>query len=315
MIGHATNNGTSDSLILSELWSSQLKEILEDELMGQKYVHWLTEFPHGDQFTIPTIGDALVDDYVEGTAIKYRALQTGEFNFTISEYLSSGHAITDKMKQDSFYYNQLLAKFVPSQARALQVRLETDIFALANQQTLSNLNTINDADHRFVANGSNETIALADFARANYALTKANVPSSNRVAIVDPSVGFAVETLSNLVQVSNNPRWEGIVESGMVSDMKFIKNVYGFDVYESNYLADANETIDGKTTTAGKANLFFSATSDILPFMGAWRQMPTVEGHREPAYKEDRYDTTARYGLALYRPENLVVVLTDTDQV
>ena len=95
----------------------------------------------------------------------------------------------------------------------------------------------------------------------------------------------------------------------------FVRNVFGFDVYESNYLATANETIGGKTTTSGKANLFFSADSSVVPFIGAWRQMPTVYSEFNKDQQREEYLTVSRYGLDLYRDENLVVVLSDDDQV
>ena len=134
---------------------------------------------------------------------------------------------------------------------------------------------------------------------------------------MDPSVEFTLDTLTNITNVSNNPRWEGIVETGMATGMSFIKNVYGFDVYTSNNLADANEQIGGAgpTTAAGKANMFFSAENDVLPFVGAWRQMPTVDSSYEKNKQREEYLTTARYGVKLYRPENLVCILSDTDQV
>ena len=115
---HATNNGSSDALIRSEIWISQIKEVLEEELLGQGYVRWLDEFPDGDTFTIPSIGAAKVDDYVEGNSVKFRNLATGEFQFTISEYVTSAHSITDKMKEDSFYMSELVNSFVPGQARS-----------------------------------------------------------------------------------------------------------------------------------------------------------------------------------------------------
>lgn len=304
-----------DYLIRGEIWSTQLKEVLEDELMAVKYVNWLSEFPDGDTFTIPSIGQAQVDDYVEDTAVKYRAMDTGEFKFQITEYLSSATYITNKQKQDSFYMSQLVSSFVPKQNRAIMERLEKDILNLQSQQTASNLNNINGAPHRFVAGGTDEVMRVEDFAKAKYSLGKANVPMTNLVAIVDPSVGFALETAPNLSNISNNPMWEGIVATGITTGMKFIKNVYGFDVYVSNHLADANETIDGKTTTAGKANLFFSAASDVLPFIGAWRQMPKVDSDYNKDYQREEHVTTARYGVKLYRPENFVVVLSDTDKV
>jgi len=309
------NSTNTEHLRRAEVWSGQLKNILEDELMAKGYVNWMSEFPDGDTFTVPSIGQAVVRNYSEGNSIQYDALATGEFQFSISEYLSSATYITNKSKQDGFYMNQLIAEFVPAQARAINEHVERSILNLQSQQTASNENNINGAAHRFVGSGTNETMALADFAKALYALKKANVPDVNLIAIVDPSVEYAINTLSNIVSVSNNPRWEGVIESSMASGMRFLKNIYGFDVYTSNYLADANETIDGKTTAAGKANLFFSAAPGVLPFIGAWRQMPTVESEYNKDEQREEYVTTARYGVKLYRPENLVVVLTDTDQV
>jgi hypothetical protein len=165
------------------VWSTQLKEVLQDDLAAQGWVNWLSEFPDGDQFTIPSIGEATVRDYTEDTDVVYDSLDTGEFAFTITEYVSS---------------QQLESAFVPYQARALGEKLETDILALAaggasGGQTADDTNTINGAEHRFVGTGTNETFAIADAAKALFALKKANVPSSNLVAIVDPSVEYELK--------------------------------------------------------------------------------------------------------------------------
>jgi hypothetical protein len=315
-------NTTNGALLTrSEIWSSQLKEVLQDELQAQGWVNWLSEFPDGDQFTVPSIGESTIRDYTEDTDVVFDAIDTGEFTFSITEYKSSGHYITEKARQDLFYSQQLEAKFVPSQARALGETLETDILALAaggasGGQTASATNQINGVDHRFVGTGTSETLAIADVAKALYSLKKANVPGSSLIAIVDPSVEYELNTLTNIVNMSNNPKWEGIVETGIGSDMRFIKNIFGFDFYVSNYLPTANETIGGLTTAAGKANIFFSAAStDIMPFMGAMRQMPKVDADYNMHKQREEYVTTARYGLKVYRPENLVCVLTDTDAV
>jgi hypothetical protein len=321
-------NTTNGALLTrSEIWSTQLKEVLQDELNAQGWVNWLSEFPDGDQFTVPSIGESTMRDYTEDTDVVFDALDTGEFTFSITEYKSAGHYITEKARQDLFYAAQLEAKFVPSQARALAETLETDILALAaagasGGQTAADLNNINGAPHRFVGSGTNETFAIADAAKALYSLKKANVPSSNLIAIVDPSVEYELNTLTNIVNMSNNPRWEGMVETGIGSDMRFIKNIFGFDFYVSNYLADSGasqdgaETIDSVTTAAGKCNVFMSAaSSDLMPFMGAMRQMPKVDAGYNWHKQREEYVTTARYGLKVYRPENLVVCLTDDDQV
>lgn len=313
--------GNTSALRRANLWSAQLKDVLQDELMAQGYVRWLTEFPDGDTFNIPSIGELPVRNYTEDTPVVYDALDTGNFTFTISEYISSATYITKKAMQDAFYMNELVSSFVPKQARAIAEKVETDIFALAaagasGGQTGSSLNAINGAAHRFVGSGSSEAIAVADFARALHSLKKANVGDTNLIAIVDPSVEYSLNTISNLTNVSNNPMWEGIITSGLASGRRFVKNIYGFDVYTSNYLPKAqNETIGGVTTGAGVANIFFSAQPDILPFMGAWRQMPEVDTEYNKDRQREEYITTARYGLKVWRPENLVVVLTDTDVV
>jgi len=314
-----TTDVTATHLTRSNVWSSQLKEILRDELQATGYVDWLNEFPDGDTFNIPSIGDATVDDYVENTGVQYNALDTGNFTFTVDKYKSSGTYITNKAKQDMFYMNQLVSSFVPKQARAIMEQVESDIFALQSQQTASAVNSINGAEHRFVATdgttvASRQVMNVSDFAKAKFALNKANVPLNNLIAVVDPTVAFHMETKTNLVNVSNNPQWEGIVETGITTGMRFIKNIYGFDVYESNYLASPGaETIDSDSVIAGSvANMFFSADSTILPFVGAWRQMPEVDSEYNKDLQREEYVTTARYGVKLYRPENLVTVLSDT---
>jgi hypothetical protein len=84
-----------------------------------------------------------------------------------------------------------------------------------------------------------------------------------------------------------------MVETGIGSGMRFIKNIFGFDFYVSNYLPTANENIGTPTTGAGKANIFFSAgDSDLLPFMGAMRQMPKVDGQYNMNKQREEYVTT-----------------------
>lgn len=320
MSGMTTNN--SAELIRSELWSAQLKEILRDEMMAQSYVDMLSGFPDGDTFTIPSIGQAQVDDYVENEDVVYRPMDLGEFQFSITEYLSSATYITEKNKQDAFYSAQLISRFLPEQERAIMTHFETTTLAAAEVGVAENSNeAIDGIEHRWAAGGTGAVMTVEDFARARYALKKANVPDMNLIAIVDPSVEFTLNTLTNLTSMSDNPRWEGIVHDGIASGMKFVKNVYGFDVYTSNYLKDITDSsLDDAADSAvdfssvnGKANLFFSAASTVLPFVGAWRQAPKVDYEFNKDKQRDEYMTTARYGVKKYRPENLVVVPSKTN--
>lgn len=320
MAGMTTGN--SEALIRSELWSSQLKEILQDEMMAQKYVSMLDGFPDGDTFTIPSIGQLQVGNYEEDTAVTYRPMDTGEFQFTIDKYLESATYITKKAKQDAFYSDQLIAKFIPSMERAIMAHFEETTLAAPEVGVSANSNeSIDGQEHRWSGGGTGAVITIEDFARARHVLKKANVPDRNLVAIVDPSVEFTLNTLSNLVDVSNNARWEGIVDSGIATGMSFIKNVYGFDVYTSNYLKDVTDSALNTAADAGvdfssvngKANLFFSADSVAQPLIGAWRQTPEVDFEYNKDFQRDEYVMTARYGVKLYRPENMVRVVTKTN--
>lgn len=314
--------GNVSLLTRSEVWSSELKEILRDEMMAQRYVRMLEGFPDGDQFNIPSIGQAQVDNYEEDTAVEYRPMDTGEFTFSIDKYLSSATYITKKAKQDMFYMNELVSRFVPEQERAIMAHFETTTLATPEVGVSANSNEVIDGiEHRWAAGGTGAVVTTEDFARARYALKKANVPDRNLIAIVDPSVEFTLNTLTNLTDLSDNPRWEGIVSSGIATGMKFIKNVYGFDVYCSNYLKDVTDSALNTSANAGvdfssvngKANLFFSADAVAAPFVGAWRQMPEVDTEYNKDFQRDEFVTTARYGVKLYRPENMVRVVSKTN--
>lgn len=301
-------------LIRTNLWSRQIKELLLDELMAMKFVKVLTDFPDGYTLNIPSIGEAETADFNENQAVKYNQFDTGNFTFSFDQYKYSANAISEKFKRDSFYAQDVIAAFVPRQHRALMEAVETNIFAKGNAgQTASNLNTINGASHRWVAGGTGQSITLADFQKAQYALTKANVPLINLCAVVDPSVAYTLATQANLVNLlTPEPMWSGVARDGIMTGFKFRFNIFGFDIYVSNYLpAISAETINSVAVSNGVANFFFSATpGDTTPWIGAFRQMPTVYSEFNKDLQQEEYLTICEYGFKLYRPENMVIILT-----
>lgn len=313
MAGFETAN--TQNLTRTNLWSRQIKELLLDDLMAMKFVRIITDFPDGEVINIPSIGEAETSDFNENQAIKYSALDTGNFQFSFDQYKYSANAISEKFKRDSYYAQDVISAFVPRQHRALMEAVETRIFQVANSgQTAGNLNTINTASHRWVGQGTNNTLTYADFAKAYYALQKANVPMQNLVAVVDPSVAYSIQTNANIVNfLSPMPQWASVVQDGIVTGMKFRFNIFGFDVYVSNYLPQGiTETIDGVSVTNGVANMFFSATpGDTTPWLGGFRQMPTVQTEFNKDLQQTEYLTIAYYGFKLYRQENMVIILTN----
>ena len=324
MAGNTTTN--TGALIRANLWSNQIKDTLIDELAAQKYVAWM-DFPDGTTWNIPSIGDLDASDYVEDTAIEYTPMDVGNFTFSITNYKQSATYITNAQRQDSFYSAQLEAAFVPKEERAISVALEADILnqgqpGTPNGQTAGVANQINGADHRWVGSDTANavrTLGTRDFAKARYALKKANVPDSNLIAIVDPSVEYHLATLTGLVDTTYNPKWEGIVADGIASGMHFTRHVFGFDVYESNYLpvVAASETITAVSSGANAtANLFFSAAPGMeKPWVGSMRQLPSVDGEYNKDFQREEYVTTARWGVKLYRQENFCSVLTQPNVI
>jgi len=323
MSGFSTLN--NDHLIRTNLWSKQIKELLLDDLMGLKFVKVLPDFPDGTTINIPSIGEAETADFSEGAAIKYNKLDTGNFTFSFDQYKYSAHSITKKFERDSYYSSEVMAAFVPREHRALMESVETRILgsvmpSRSGGQTVSDPNNINGVAHRFVASGTNGAITLNDIARANSALRKANVPMRNLVGIVDQSVAYTLMTQANITNIMTpTPMWSDVVKSGIVTGLTFMFTIFGFDIYVSNYLPGAgsagagSETISASSVTNGVCNLFFSAApGDTLPFIGGFRQMPTVYSEFNKDLQQDEYLTICEYGFKLYRPENMVTVLSST---
>ena len=138
-------------------------------MMAQSVVRMLEGFPDGDTFTIPTIGETVVNTYTEDSAVTYDPLDTAEFQFTIDKYLQSGSYITKKAAQDSFYSAQLEARFVPEQARAIMEHFEVRplwrLLKLVSQLTQHEAQ--NGVAHR-ISGGNGGKLELEDFAYARY---------------------------------------------------------------------------------------------------------------------------------------------------
>ena len=315
----AMTTSNTSFLQRAQVYSSELKDILREEMMAQRYVRMLDGFPDGNTFNIPSIGQAQVDNYTEDSAVTYRPLDTGNFTFTVDKYLSSATYMTKKAEQDVFYSTELMSRFVPEQERAIMEHFETTTLAAPESGVSANsTEAINSISMRVGSTGTGEVISLKEFAYARYALKKQNVPDSNLVAIVDPSVEYTLNTLSNVINVSNNPRFEGLVRDGIATGMRFVANVYGFDVYCSNFLPTAPDNALPDLTASnqdyssdnGVVNLFFSADQSVNPFIGAFRQQPQVDYDYNKDFQRHEFVTTARYGVKLYRPENMVRVVT-----
>ena len=154
-----------------------------------------------------------------------------------------------------------------------------------------------------------------------YVFDKANAPQVGRIAIVDPAVALTMDTLTNLVNVSNNAQFEGMVTEGFRLGHRFVKNVYGWDIYVSNRLhiltaaTTAVEDRDGNVTNAAVgdvANVFMCVADDnCRAIMRAWRRFPKTEGWRDPDNRQDKFQVTSRFGFGPQRVDTIGILLSN----
>ncbi len=309
----ALDTVNNSSLIRTNIWANEIKDVLQEELMLEKHVRWITEFPDGDTLNIPTLSEMTVRNYSEGAAVTLDDPTTGNFTLTITKYYQSGFKIPEKFKHDSFYVNQATSNFVSKLTRALMEQKESDIANLQSGQTASDPNTINTVDHRWAAVGTAEAMTLADMQKAKLALDKAKVFRGRRTAFVDPTVTYELQQISNVIQqdvYGSNAH----VREGM-NGTTFVGRFAGFDLNESLLLDNAiAETVvatgvgsGSVSVTSGYANMFVGEEA----FIGAMRALPDMKAWEDHNTRSDVYHVTVRYGIKLFRPESLVTVLTD----
>ncbi len=307
------NNST---LVRTNIWANEIKDVLQEELNLDRQVRWITEFPDGDTLNIPTLSEMTVRNYTEGAQITLDDPTTGNFTLTINKYYQSGFKIPEKFRHDAFYVSQAESNFVSKLTRALTEQKESDIANIpqaSGGQTASDPNTINSVDHRYCATGTSEAMALADFQKAKLALDKAKNMRGGRAAFVDPTVTYELQQISNVIQqdvYGSNAH----IRQGM-NGQNFVGRFAGFDLFESLFLDNAiAETITATgigsgavSVTAGYANMFLGEDA----FVGAMRAMPDMNSWYDENTRSDVHHVTMRYGIKMFRPESLVVILTD----
>lgn len=299
------------------IYTDMLQRRFTDWLLGQRMLNDRTgSFPDGDEAFFDQIGQRTVKGYAENTPVDFSKIDTSRIKLAVTEYLQDGFFITDKQKVDSWKAAEFWAANVSESMLAFERQLETDILSTANQQTLGDANVINGADHRLVASGTGNALALEDIRKAKFAMDKARVPAAGRVLLIDPSQEFNLNALVQITEPTTgdifNKDVTGIINTGFGNELMFERKLYGFNIMISHNLPKiASETIGGDTITSGVTNIALSmASSDATPFMGVIRQSPQAESYRNTTYRRDEYSTVARWGFALQRPESLVCILS-----
>ena len=316
--------GNTAAFIEAQQYSNFILSNLHDGLLPSTFYRNVSDFPAGTTLNIKVVGAATIQDVEEDKAVTYNPIDTSTVTLAITDYIGDAWYVSDVLRQDGAQIEQLMAMRGVESTRAIQEDFESKFLKVAGitAQTAGNKNAINGFDHRWVADAGADNsykMGLSDFIDMKLAFDKANVPQAGRIVLVDPVVEATLNKLAGAtVSMDRNPQFQGVLEQGFARDHKFLFNLFGWDIYTSSRLPaiTAAETIshNGTSETApigSVANVFMNVLDDSTkPIMGAWRQMPKVEGERNKDLARDEFVTRARYGFGRQRPESLGVILT-----
>jgi len=328
MSGITTAN--TESLHRRDIYSQVVLDIMDDQsFLPEGMARDVSDFPDGSVLRIPTFGDVGIKDLVEDQETPLNTVDTGEITLEITQHQGGGTYITDEKREDAFYMAQLDATLPMKYMNAMKQSYETDMLATGPAaQTKDDPNLINNYAHRWCASGAGGQLTLLDFAYAKTSLLKANVGDMPVICVIDPITELTFNALTNLVNVSFNPTFEGMVETGFAKNMRFIRSIYGIDVYVSNRLptSDVDEVID--TTAAGVAvpgqagpvtvaspyfaEFFVVGDEMTTPLMSAWRRKPDIEFLRQTELRRDSYHFSARWGFGVQRPQSFISIATSS---
>jgi|TARA_R110000796_G_scaffold103981_2_gene213486 hypothetical protein len=238
----------------------------------------------------------------------------------ITDYVGDAWYVTDDLREDGNQIDTLMGERSAESTRAIQENFETRFLATAQAgQTNADANVINGFPHRISSTvataGSENSFALSQLIQVRLAFDKANVPSEGRVFICDPIVEA---TLNSLVTITHDvtPFGQKILEQGMARGQRFVMNLYGFDIIQSNRLPTGTFS-DGTTSVSSSvANIAMCVLDDqTKPVMAAWRRMPKSEGERNKDRARDEFVVRAKWGFGMQRVDTLAVIITSAVNV
>tara|TARA_R110000803_G_scaffold46666_2_gene97894 strand:+ start:3248 stop:4198 length:951 start_codon:yes stop_codon:yes gene_type:complete len=308
------------AFIEAEQYSSFILLNLHDGLLPDSFYRNVTDFSSGDTLHIKTVGSVTLQEASEDTPLVYNPIETGEITMAITDYVGDAWYVTDDLREDGNQIDTLMGERSAESTRAIQENFETRFLATAQAgQTNADANVINGFPHRIsstvATSGSENSFALSQLIQVRLAFDKANVPSEGRVFICDPIVEA---TLNSLVTITHDvtPFGQKILEQGMARGQRFVMNLYGFDIIQSNRLPTGTFS-DGTTSVSSSvANIAMCVLDDqTKPVMAAWRRMPKSEGERNKDRARDEFVVRAKWGFGMQRVDTLAVIITSAVNV
>jgi hypothetical protein len=308
------------AFIEAEQYSSFILLNLHDGLLPDTFYRNVTDFSSGDTLHIKTVGSVTLQEASEDTPLVYNPIESGEITMAITDYVGDAWYVTDDLREDGNQIDTLMGERSAESTRAIQENFETRFLATAQAgQTDANANLINGFAHRIsstvATSGSENSFALSQLISLRLAFDKANVPGEGRVFICDPVVEA---TLNGLVTITHDvtPFGQKILEQGMARGQRFVMNLYGFDIIQSNRLPTGTFSDGTTSVSSAVANIAMCVLDDqTKPVMAAWRRMPKSEGERNKDRARDEFVVRAKWGFGMQRLDTLGVIITSAVNV
>lgn len=303
------------AFIEAEQYSDFILMNLHDGLLGEQFYRNITDFQAGDTLHIKTVGSVTLQEAAEDSPLVYNPIETGEITMTITQFKGDAWYVTDTLREDGANIDMLMTARSTESTRAYQEVVETDFLATGAEvyAAASDPFAVNGFAHKIVSAETNAVFALSQLISMRLAFDKANVPAAGRVFIADPVVEA---TLNGLVTITHDVTEFGkeVLTGGMASGMRFVMNLYGWDIILSNRLYTAATANDGTTSVSGDTfvyNMCMCVLDDqCKPIMHAVRRMPKVEGERNKDYERDEFVMRARYGFGVQRMDTMGTIIT-----
>ena len=306
----------TQAFIEAEQYSAFILMNLHDGLLGSEFYRDVSDFGSGTTLNIKTIGSVTIQEAAENTPLVYNPIESGNITLQMTDYVGDAWYVTDDLREDGAQVDSLMAARSSESTRAIQENFETRFLEVAEAgQTDANPNEVNGFAHRIASQATNNIFQLQQLIKMRLAFDKANVPTQGRVFIADPVVEA---TLNNLVNITTDvtPFAESILRNGMSSGMRFVGQLYGFDIILSNRLPTGTLGDGTTSVTDGVANIAMCTLDDqCKPVMAAWRRQPKVEGERNKDLARDEFVVRARWGLGVQRLDTLGVIITSATEI
>lgn len=322
-MSQTTANTTA--FINAQVYDTFILQNLESYILPEIFWRDVSMFGSGTTLNIKAVGDVTLQDVAEDVELSATPIDTNTLTMTITDWVGDQWYISDKLREDGTQVDALISARAMAATRAFAEQHETRFLSsMATAQTSANVNLVNGRPHRWVAGGASATnrlMTMSDFIAMKLAFDKAKMPAGGRIAIVDPVVEASLNSLTNLVNASNNPMFEGIVNTGFTRDHRFVKNIFGWDIYTSNFLPvkTATEALNASSYNLANdtaeigdvANIFVCIADDnVKPMMHAWRRQLKTETWREAKFERDNYRSASRYGIGSQRTDSIGVIYT-----